>query len=433
MQPAGLRIRLVVPGNVRHNSGGNVYNTALARELAALGADVDIRPLDGGWPVGSPEDRRRLAALLRGGDSGAANDHDAAHHVDGGVDDAGGTNDHSAADRRVTLVDGLLACGAPEELAAATAAGQPAWILLHMPLDDTGHGEAGLERRALRAAAGVICTSTSAAAGVRARHGPDGVRTALPGSDPAALAAGSEPPHLLALAALLPNKDQSLLLAALSDLTDLPWTASLVGSDTADPAYAARIRDTVNRLGLQDRVRIPGELRGGALEAEWATADLSLLISRAETFGLVVTESIARGVPVVVRACTGAVEALAAGTPEAAVPGTAVALGADPAPLTRALRRWLSEPGLRTRWRAAAVDARDRLPGWDATARAVLAALDPQHSVQDHLDPQHSVPDHPDPERPAVQPRAAPWAAPWDAPPEKPPAEDSPAAPAGGQ
>ena len=190
-----------------------------------------------------------------------------------------------------------------------------------MPLDDTGHNEAGLERRALRAAAGVICTSTSAAAGIRARHGLDGVRTALPGSDAAALASGSEPPHLVAVAALLPNKDQSLLLAALSALTDLPWTASLIGSDTADPAYAARLRDTVDRLGLQDRIRIPGELRGAALEAEWAAADLSLLISQAETFGLVVTESIARGVPVVVRAGTGAVEALAAGTPGANLRG----------------------------------------------------------------------------------------------------------------
>lgn len=295
-----------------------------------------------------------------------------------------------------------------------------------MPLDDTGHDEAGLERRALRAAAGVICTSTSAAAGIRARHGLDSVRTALPGSDAAALSDGSEPPHLLAVAALLPNKDQSLLLAALSALTDLPWTASLVGSDTADPAYAARLRDTVNRLGLQDRIRIPGELRGRALEAEWAAADLSLLISKAETFGLVVTESIARGVPVVVRAGTGAVEALAAGTPEptpaataapvpaatggtrvlpATLPGTAVALGADPAPLAGMLRHWLSEPGPRTRWRAAVVSARERLPGWDATARTVLEALDPA--------------------LPATQPPAAPR--------EKPAVEDSPAALAGGQ
>ena len=378
VQPEGLRFRLVVPGNVRHNSGGNVYNAALARELAALGVDVDVCPLDGGWPVGSAGDRRRLAALLCGGAGDGANGEGPAHSSD----------DTAGAKRLVTLVDGLLACGAPEELAAAAAAGRPAWILLHMPLDDTGRGEAGLEGRALRAAAGVICTSTSAAARVRARHGLHGVRTALPGSDAAALADGSYPPHLLAVAALLPNKDQSLLLAALSELTDLPWTASLVGADTADPDYAARLRDEADGLGLQDRVRIPGELRGGALDAEWAAADLSLLISRAETFGLVVTESIGRGVPVVVRGGTGAVEALAAGTPAAdgtpALPGTAVALGTDPAPLVQVLRRWLSDPGLRARWQAAAVAARDRLPGWDTTARTVLDALDPQHPAAEH-------------------------------------------------
>lgn len=240
VQQGGLRVRLVVPGNVHHNSGGNVYNASLARELAALGVDVEICPLDGAWPVGSAADRQRLAALL-----------------DGGEDARSG--------RPITLVDGLLACGAPDELEAAAAAGRPAWILLHMPLDDAGHGEAGLERRAPR----------------------------------------SEPPHFLAVAALLPNKDQTLLLAALSALPDVPWTASLVGSDTADPSCAALLRDTVKRLGLQDRVRIPGELRGPALEAEWAAADLSLFISRAETFGLVVTESIAHGVPTALAGCRG--------------------------------------------------------------------------------------------------------------------------------
>lgn len=366
MPPASLRLRFVVPGNVRHNSGGNVYNAALARELAALGAAVETCPLDGDWPGGSTGDRRRLASLLD-------------PEPDGGAGSATGS---------VTLVDSLLACGAPDELEAAAAAGQQVWILLHMPLPDHPEREAG----ALRAAAGVICTSGSAAAGIRARHGLDGIRVALPGTAPAPLAAGSLPgsgvPHIIAVAALLENKDQSLLLDALARLTDLPWTASLIGSDTADPAYAAQLRDSVERLGLAGRVSIPGELRGPALDAEWDAADLSLLISRAETYGLVVTESLARGIPVVVREGTGAVEALAAGTlpnspvpgrptnsPAPGLPGAAVGLGTDPAPLADLLRRWLDEPGLRQRWREAAAAARDQLPGWDATARTVLESL----------------------------------------------------------
>jgi hypothetical protein len=385
MQPSGLRLRLVVPGNVRHNSGGNVYNAALARGLRAQGVEVEIVALDGGWPAGSPADRQRLAAVLQSDGT-----HDGGNSHDDGKDDGGA---RPGASPRVTVVDGLLACGAPEELAAAAAAGRPAWILLHMPLEDPG-----LERRALREAAGVICTSSSAAAGLRARHGLEGITVALPGTAPGPPASGSQPPHLLAVAALLPNKDQSLLLDALSGLTDLPWTAALVGSDSAAPAYAARLREQVGRLGLQARVSLPGELRGRALEVEWARADLSLLISRAETYGLVVPESIARGVPVVVRAGTGAVEALAAGSPRSltpdmhpdtlqgiagaeseaesgTLPGTAVALRTDPSPLADLLRRWLTDAALRARWRSAALAARDRLPGWDSTARTVIEAL----------------------------------------------------------
>ena len=172
------------------------------------------------------------------------------------------------------------------------------------------------------------------------------------------------------MAALLPNKDQALLLDALAQLTDLPWTASLIGSDTADPDYAAQLRDSVERLGLAGRVRIPGELRGGALEAEWGAADLSLLISRAEAYGLVVIESLARGVPVVVRRApapsrrsppavaprggAGADRRIRSTSAGAPLPGAAVGLGTDPAPLADLLRRWLTDPALRARWRDAA-------------------------------------------------------------------------------
>ncbi|GAB13734.1 putative glycosyltransferase [Arthrobacter globiformis NBRC 12137] len=375
-------IRLLVPANIRHNSGGNVYNAALAQGLEQLGVGVTIQPVDGQWPVGSKEERRRLAGLLGSGTAG------------------GGPAGVPAS--TITIVDGLVASGAPEAMEAAAAGGQAPWVLLHMPLDE--HPD--LEARALRAAAGVICTSGSAAAEITRRHGLAGVRAALPGTGRARVAGGSEPPRLLAVAALLPNKDQLTLLGALARLQDLEWTAALVGSATADPEYARQIAAAVDRHGLGGRVQLPGELTGQALEQQWHAADLSLLVSKVEAFGMAVTESVARGVPVIVRAGTGAVEALglgaetAPGPPEGAptLPGAVVELGdagdvdagdvasgeEEPEPLAALLRSWLTDPALRAEWRRRALAGRERLPGWDATARRVLGYVAPEASQGGH-------------------------------------------------
>lgn len=361
MEPRPAAIRLLVPGNIRHNSGGNVYNASLADALTRLGVRVDVERVDGIWPVGSSEARRRLAGLLTPGT--AAPDQG-----------SGGT---------VTIVDGLVASGAPEALEAAAAEGQRPWVLLHMPLLD--HPE--LEIRALGAAAGVICTSGSAAAEITRRHGLAHVHVALPGTNQAELAEGSEPPHLISVAALLPNKDQLILLGALAQVTDLPWTAALIGSDEADRDYARGVRAALGEYGLEGRVRLAGQLTGQTLEAEWHAADLSLLVSKVEAFGMAVTESLAHGVPVVVRTGTGAVEALKLGAPagdESRLPGAAVVLDRDPAPLAATLRAWLTTPELQAEWRQAALAGRELLPGWDSTARWVLDVIGGARRGADH-------------------------------------------------
>lgn len=346
MESRPAAIRLLVPGNIRHNSGGNVYNASLADALTRLGVRVDVQRVDGIWPVGSSEERRQLAGLLK---------------RDAVTPDQG----------TVTIVDGLVASGAPEALEAAAAEGERPWILLHMPLLD--HPE--LEIRALGAAAGVICTSGSAAAEITRRHGLAQVHVALPGTNQADLAEGSEPPHLISVAALLPNKDQLILLGALAQVTDLPWTAALIGSDEADRDYARDVRAALGEYGLEGRVRLAGQLTGQALEAEWHAANLSLLVSKVEAFGMAVTESLAHGVPVVVRTGRGAVEALKLGAPggdESLLPGAAVVLDRDPGPLAATLRAWLTTPELQAEWRQAALAGRELLPGWESTARWVL-------------------------------------------------------------
>jgi glycosyltransferase involved in cell wall biosynthesis len=277
----------------------------------------------------------------------------------------------------VAIVDGLIAMGAPDPLEFAAKAGRETWVLVHMPAP----ANYDLEARSLRAASGVICTSTWAADILAERHGLRGLRVALPGTDAAQPADGSAPPHIITVAALLPNKDQVLVIEALARIKDLEWTSSLVGSDQADPEYAGLVRNAVAAHLLEGRVRVAGELKGRALEDEWNRADLSVLVSKAEAFGMVVTESLAHGIPVVVRAGTGAVEALSFAAPDEGksgqLPGTAVHFPGtddpeDPARLAGTLRNWLQDGSTRAAWRAAALETRTTLPGWDRTARLVL-------------------------------------------------------------
>lgn len=327
-----MRIRFLVPGNVRHGSGGNKYNAKLAEHLAVLGATVETVTVDGDWPVGSAADRQRFADMLDGGTT--------------------------------VIADGLVASGAPEEIAGAVQAGTKVWILSHMALAD----HPGLEAKALAAATGIICPSAHSAAGLQARHGSLDIVVATPGAEPADIGGGSQPKHIVSVAALLPNKSQTFLIEALSQITDLPWTAALIGSEEADPAYAAEVRAAVVRYGLQDRIRVTGELTGQALQDQWRRADLSVLVSQSESFGMVVTESLAHGIPVIVRQGTGAVEALGdSGAGTVWDPGESLA---------GTLRAWLTDEALQETWRSNALQARRGLQSWASTARTVLDALE---------------------------------------------------------
>ena len=336
-------------------TGGNAYNHALIAELGAQGLDVRVHRLAGPWPEGDASTHAQLARALRAAPA--------------------------------SLVDGIVACGAPDVIGAAVESGYAVIIVLHLPISDELGLEpsrraryAALEARAIWAASGVLCPSHWSAAEVMRRYGRRDAGVALPGVTPAAVARGSQdsgPPRFLALASLTPTKDQLTLVQALAQLADLSWTAALVGSDQADPDYAARVRAEIAAAGLAERITVPGGLVREALDREWDTADLLVLPSRTEWYGLVVVEGLARGIPAVVSAGTGAVEALgaSANTQRDAIPGTAVPAG-DPANLAAVLRSWLTEPMLRQEWRQAALARRDTLPGWRQTAQAVLAYLE---------------------------------------------------------
>ena len=97
-----------------------------------------------------------------------------------------------------------------------------------------------------------------------------------------------------------------------------------------------------------------------------------VLASRGETYGMVVTEALARGLPVVATAVGGVPEAL--GWSGATRPGLLVPPD-DVAGLAAALRRWLDDHDLRQRLRQAAGERRATLPDWSDTTERVSRVL----------------------------------------------------------
>jgi glycosyltransferase involved in cell wall biosynthesis len=159
---------------------------------------------------------------------------------------------------------------------------------------------------------------------------------------------------------------------ALVGSAGLPWRCTLVGPLDRDPLFVASLQRRATAAGIGDRLRIPGPRTGAALQREYSRADVLVLPSRGETYGMVVTEALAAGLPVIATAVGGVPEAL--GRTASGVPGLLVP-GEDPRALAAALARWLTDAPLRHRLRRAALCRRRTLPGWRETSDRIAAVL----------------------------------------------------------
>ncbi|WP_159942872.1 MULTISPECIES: glycosyltransferase family 4 protein [unclassified Nocardiopsis] len=352
-----MPVVLVVPPD-SVPSGGNTYDRRLAEALADLGVPVRRTVVPGAWPRPDAGARAGLARVLSRLPDGAT-----------------------------AVLDGLVACGVPEAV-LPHADRLRLVVVVHLPLAEGGGLTPGeerdldaRERRVLHAAGTVVATSRWAARRVAGRHGLARVEVVEPGVDAAPPAPGGDGTRLLCVASVIPRKGHDLLLSALGGLRALDWECACVGplgdlsaraGDSA--AYAERLRALCRDHRLEGRVSFPGPVEGAELAAAYARADLLVLPSRAETYGMVVTEALARGVPVVAGAVGGVPEALGRDR-RGERPGLLVAPG-DAEALGGALRRWLTEPGLRARLREAARLRREDLRGWESAARETAALLD---------------------------------------------------------
>jgi glycosyltransferase involved in cell wall biosynthesis len=278
-------------------------------------------------------------------------------------------------DGAVALLDGLVASPAPDVL-VPEAERLRLVVLVHLPLGAADGRAREREAAVLSAAASVVTTSAWARRVLVDLYAlpDDRIHVAEPGVDAAEVAPGTATAGaLLTVAAVIPGKGHDVLLDALATLPGLRWHCLCVGSLERDRVFAEQLRRRTLVGGLDGRVRFTGPRTGAELARSYGAADLLVLPTRGETYGMVVTEALARGLPVVAADVGGVPEALGHGA-DGTRPGLLVPPD-DPAALGDALRAWLGDADLRRRLRRAARQRRRSLPRWSTTTSIVAHAL----------------------------------------------------------
>ena len=340
---------LVQPGDPSTLTGGYIYNRRLLEALAAGGWSTRLHRLSSSFPQPTPlalEEARRVLAAIPA--------------------------------RRLVLVDGL-ALGGLAELLEREAQRLCLIALVHHPLAmETGLSAATAaalqraERRALAAVRGVMVTSRATARALAAYAIPASrIGVVEPGTDPAPAARGSGAGalELLCVATVTPRKGHAVLVEALSSLIQHDWRLTCVGSLHRCPATVAALRRQISTLGLGERVRLLGEVDSATLAACYDRADVFVLASYHEGYGMALAEALAHALPVVSTQAGAIPETLPAGAGLLVPPGDSRALAA-------ALARLLQEPGLRERLREGAASARSRLPDWEQAGSCFTAQID---------------------------------------------------------
>jgi len=347
------RFNLIVAGDPAQRTGGYIYDAQIVSALRDQGWEIDVVGLAGTFPDADAEAAEALTQALA-----------------------------SLPDQAAVVIDGL-AMGALPEVVAQHAQRLEITALLHHPLgDELGLEEADQQRfhrselNALAHVARIIVTSH-----FTARRLPElaahyemplnpSVTVVEPGVAQAPISLAAEPGELLRLlcvATLTPRKGQDILVKALAGVSGDHWQCDCYGG-ARDATFTQRVQQLIDQNGLQDSVRLHGECDGATLEAAYRSAHALVLPSWYEGYGMVVTEALAHGLPVITTTGGALRDTLPAGAGLSVEPG-------DVDALQDAFSRFCHDDKLRHQLRQGAAQARDALSDWQEAGAKFAAAL----------------------------------------------------------
>jgi glycosyltransferase involved in cell wall biosynthesis len=353
-------IDLVVPGNIDTPTGGYIYDREILASLRALRWRTAVHSLDASFPQPTPAALRAARATFAAIASGS-----------------------------LVVIDGLALPGLERVLADEQRRLRLVALVHHPVALETGLDATAArrfedaERRSLALVRRVITTSQWTARAL-ARYDVDvsTLRVVEPGvdrrtmhgsTDPRGAAPAPAAPHqslnLLCVATLTPRKGHTLLLEALGDLRERRWHLNCAGSLLRDPAHVAAVEHQIDRLRLKSRVSLLGDLDNEALERQYERADVFVLPSYLEGYGMALAEAVSHGLPVISTTAGAIPETVPAAASVLVPPGDSRALAA-------ALASLMDDPSRRAQLAANARAARASLPTWKSAAKKFAAALD---------------------------------------------------------
>lgn len=344
-----------IPGDITLPTGGYAYDREVLAHLPAAGIEVAHLALPGSYPDPSAQD------LARTGEQIAATPADA-----------------------VLLIDGLAYGAMPAALIQRFD--RPIVALVHHPLcleaglaPPRAEALRALETAALALARRVVVTSPMTARTLAADFGvpAERITVAEPGTDAAPRARGSaghgtgHGVALLAVGSVVPRKGYDVLVQALEmDAAEhaADWHLKIVGAIDRSPPTLSALRAQIAKSGLDERIEVAGPKTRAELDALYHGADIFVLASHYEGYGMVLAEALARGLPIVTTTGGAAAETVPDGAALKVPPG-------DPRALQQALRRLMDDDSLRRALRDASWSAGQRLPRWSDTATRIAGAI----------------------------------------------------------
>ncbi len=340
-------VAFAIPGDLATPTGGYAYDREVMARLPRFGVEVRHVILPASYPQPTPNDLAETARIIA-----------------------------TLLPETILLIDGLAFGAMPADF--LTSIRQRIVALVHHPLGlEPGLTAARaaalfrLETAALAFARRVVVTSPFTG-GLLARDFAvprSAITVASPGTERATRARGTGTPlQLLSVGSVTPRKGFTVLVDALAPLAAHDWRLTIAGPLDRDQEAVTALRAAIARHGLGDRITMTGALGREALDRHYDAADVFVLPSLFEGFGMVLTEAMARGLPIVCTTGGAAAETVPDAAALKVAPGVAE-------PLSNALGQLIVAPDLRQRLADAAWQAGQHLPDWDETARTIAAVI----------------------------------------------------------